>query len=199
MSSREKILTAVRSSQPAASALPDIQAFAGQAADAAKFIAVLQGIGARVFQVNSYEEIVTLLEGHQMLQGRTITTLPQLQAIAEPGWETADPHSLHNVQLTILHAQLGVCENGAVWITENEMVQRATPFIADNLAVVLNQSTLVATMHDAYNRLAELPRNYGFGSFIAGPSKTADIEQSLVLGAHGPRTMTVFLVQQAGE
>jgi L-lactate dehydrogenase complex protein LldG len=47
-------------------------------------------------------------------------------------------------------------------------------------------------MHQAYERLQG--REYNFGVFIAGPSKTADIEQSLVLGAHGARTMTVFLV-----
>jgi L-lactate utilization protein LutC len=40
------------------------------------------------------------------------------------------------------------------------------------------------------------PADYGFATFIAGPSKTADIEQSLVLGAHGPRSMTVFLLDE---
>jgi L-lactate dehydrogenase complex protein LldG len=47
-------------------------------------------------------------------------------------------------------------------------------------------------MHEAYSKIGE--QQYGFGVFIAGPSKTADIEQSLVLGAHGPRSMTVFLL-----
>jgi L-lactate dehydrogenase complex protein LldG len=38
--------------------------------------------------------------------------------------------------------------------------------------------------------------SYGFATFIAGPSKTADIEQSLVLGAHGPRSLIVFLIDE---
>ena len=47
-------------------------------------------------------------------------------------------------------------------------------------------------MHEAYDLIGD--KDYGFATFIAGPSKTADIEQSLVLGAHGPKTMTVFLL-----
>ncbi|MNW08326.1 Lactate utilization protein C [compost metagenome] len=47
-------------------------------------------------------------------------------------------------------------------------------------------------MHEAYQKIADSV--YGFGTFIAGPSKTADIEQSLVLGAHGPKNMTVFIL-----
>ena len=50
----------------------------------------------------------------------------------------------------------------------------------------------VSDMHAAYARLAERP--IGYGMFIAGPSKTADIEQALVIGAHGPRSCTVLLV-----
>ena len=74
------------------------------------------------------------------------------------------------------------------------MIERALPFIAENLALVIHKKDIVPHMHAAYERIAEA--NYGFGTFIAGPSKTADIEQSLVLGAHGPRSMTVFLIDE---
>jgi L-lactate dehydrogenase complex protein LldG len=47
-------------------------------------------------------------------------------------------------------------------------------------------------MHQAYEQISSA--DYGFGVFLAGPSKTADIEQSLVLGAHGARGLVVFLV-----
>ncbi len=87
---------------------------------------------------------------------------------------------------------MAVAENGAIWITDNQVSQRVLPFITQHLAVIINSKNIVATMHDAYDVIASA--EYGFATFIAGPSKTADIEQSLVLGAHGPKTMTVFIV-----
>jgi len=66
------------------------------------------------------------------------------------------------------------------------------PFICQHLAVLLHKNDIVQTMHEAYATIGN--NAYGFGLFIAGPSKTADIEQSLVLGAHGPKTMTVFVI-----
>jgi L-lactate dehydrogenase complex protein LldG len=77
-------------------------------------------------------------------------------------------------------------------VTEDVIGQRVLPFICQHLAVVVDAKNIVPTMHEAYQRIGD--SLYGFGTFIAGPSKTADIEQSLVLGAHGPRSMTVFLL-----
>lgn len=56
-------------------------------------------------------------------------------------------------------------------------------------------------MHQAYERLAGLGTNErtNYGTFIAGPSKTADIEQSLVISAQGPRSLDVLIVKNAGQ
>jgi L-lactate dehydrogenase complex protein LldG len=105
---------------------------------------------------------------------------------------TADPHQLDDVDFCVLPAVLGVAENGAVWITDHGGKNRAVAFLTQHLAVVLRGEDLVADLHQAYARL-QLERP-GFALFLSGPSKTADIEQALVIGAHGARSCTVFLV-----
>ncbi|TEB40647.1 lactate utilization protein B/C, partial [Flavobacterium circumlabens] len=100
--------------------------------------------------------------------------------------------SLEDVELTIVKAHFGVAENSALWVTDALLGQRVAPFIAQYLAIIVSKKDIVATMHHAYDRIGN--QEYGFGTFIAGPSKTADIEQSLVLGAHGARGLIVFLM-----
>ena len=73
------------------------------------------------------------------------------------------------------------------------MGQRIIPYICQHLAVVVRVDSLVPTLHEAYEIIGE--GTYGFGGFIGGPSKTADIEQALVLGAHGPLSMAVFVLK----
>lgn len=103
-----------------------------------------------------------------------------------------DPHELEDVGMAIIGGEFGVAENGAVWVTDRQVRQRAIFFIPQHLALVVPRSKIVHNMHEAYRQLAfGAP---GFGVFISGPSKTADIEQSLVIGAHGPRSLIVLLV-----
>ncbi|HTF18885.1 MAG TPA: LUD domain-containing protein, partial [Chryseolinea sp.] len=104
----------------------------------------------------------------------------------------SDPHSLENVQLSIIGGQFAVAENGAVWVTSDSMGDRALPFICEHIALVVPRSNIVDTMRHAYERIGSSAHD--FGTFIAGPSKTADIEQSLVLGAHGPKSLILFLI-----
>lgn len=101
------------------------------------------------------------------------------------------PHELANVDLAILKSDLGVAENAALWLTEQQIGHRVLPFITQHLVVIMEEKNLVADMHEAYKIIGI--NNDGYGVFVAGPSKTADIEQSLVIGAHGARSLSVFL------
>jgi L-lactate dehydrogenase complex protein LldG len=104
----------------------------------------------------------------------------------------ADPHNLADVDVAVVKGVLGVAENAATWVAEADVVHRVLPFIAQNLVIILHEADIVPTLHEAYARLNIRESNYGV--FIAGPSKTADIEQSLVIGAHGARSLTVVVV-----
>ena len=103
-----------------------------------------------------------------------------------------NPHNLEHIELAIVKGELGVAENGAVWISENQCIVRVLPFITNDLIIVLSKDRLCLHMLEAYDLIADRERN--FGLFISGPSKTADIEQSLVIGAQGAMSLTVFLV-----
>lgn len=192
--SREKILAAVLQNQPELTTLPDISFLKGDYEGALeRYITTLTTIGGKVLQVKSFDEIKALIPQHFDAGKRIVSTLPELSDIAETNQGgSIDPHTLEDIELSVIRAHFGVSENGSVWVTENLMGQRVLPFICQHLAVVIDIQNIVPTMHEAYQRIGtDQP---GFGTFIAGPSKTADIEQSLVLGAHGPRSMTVFLL-----
>jgi len=193
MTSREEILAKVKNNQPGPRPLPaDLSTVSGGKDSLTQFKTVLTNIGGAVVEVTNFEEIAQYIQQEFKDKKRLISTIAELTSVTESGWENKDPHSYEDVDLAVIKAHFGVAENAALWITEDLMHQRAVPFICQQLAVVVNKANIVATMHDAYTRIGDA--EYGFGSFIAGPSKTADIEQSLVLGAHGPKSMTVFLL-----
>ena len=209
MSSREKILSAVAANQPAPRELPPLPSAAPAAESAqgsampadldAQFIAVLESIGGEAYTVSGFARIGTILHEKFPAAKRVISNCPQIQPFAEAASASEDPHTFDDVDLAILPAHFGVAENGACWITESQMLHRALPFITQHLALVIHRRDIVADMHQAYDRIALLESAvapYGFATFIAGPSKTADIEQSLVLGAHGPISLTVFLLDE---
>jgi L-lactate dehydrogenase complex protein LldG len=99
---------------------------------------------------------------------------------------------LAELDWTILPGQLAVAENGAVWNVPRTPLERAAALLAHNLALIVSRRDVVDTLHDAYAVIE--PACAAFGWFLSGPSKTADIEQALVLGAHGPCTASLILV-----
>jgi L-lactate dehydrogenase complex protein LldG len=183
----------VKANQPALQELPPMprNEAIGYEDRYAQFATVLKAIGGNIVEITNTKEIVDYAKYTFANHQNFVTTLPGLEGIDMLD-EQLDPHVLENIEVAILKAVFGVAENGSVWITEEEMRIRALPFICQHLSVVLNKSDFVNNMHEAYDRIGN--SNHGFGVFIAGPSKTADIEQSLVLGAHGPKTMTVFIL-----
>lgn len=106
--------------------------------------------------------------------------------------EEEDVHDLRNIDLAIVEGQFAVAENGAVWMKNEKNRHRALYFIAQNIVIVVQKSKILNNMHEAYENINF--EQTGFGTFISGPSKTADIEQSLVIGAHGPKSGYVIFI-----
>jgi L-lactate dehydrogenase complex protein LldG len=193
MSSRETILAAIKANQPAPELLPDIEGFRNVApGDVAAFRKVVETLGGEVIDIVEYADIKKHYASGTNTPALVVAVNPDFYPGALTEWKTGDGRQLEQVDLAIVPGQLGVAENGAVWVTEKELIVRVLPFIAQHLAIVLSASTILPTMHDAYDHIGG-PET-GFGVFIAGPSKTADIEQSLVLGAHGAKSLTIFLL-----
>ena len=104
-----------------------------------------------------------------------------------------DAHILSTLDVLVCESSLGVAENGAVWIATSDTVLRGALFLAARVVIVVGEEDLVDDLHQAYERIDV--RSHSFGAFISGPSKTADIEQSLVIGAHGPKALTLVVVR----
>jgi L-lactate dehydrogenase complex protein LldG len=191
MSSRDNILSKIKQNQPKLMPLPSLENLGHEEFDLVeKFSQVLESIGGKAVLVNDIEEIKKYIIDTYPINARLISKIPEFTQTNE--WLEADPHTLQNADFLIIKGQFGVAENSAIWITEEEMGQRVAPFITQYLAIIINSTQILATMHQAYELINT--QDYGFGVFLAGPSKTADIEQSLVLGAHGARGLHVFIL-----
>ncbi|MBO3270619.1 LutC/YkgG family protein [Hymenobacter defluvii] len=187
-SSREKILAAVRANQPDELPLPTVPSFEGDES-VEKFTSIVQGIGGTVVDVLDATRLPEVI--HQLFPADYRIASPLLPEANVPIDAQTSIEVLAAVDLAVLQGEFGVAENGSIWVPEANMLHRALPMITQHLALVLDRRNLVATMHQAY---ARVPSVGGYGTFLAGPSKTADIEQSLVIGAHGARSMVVLLV-----
>ncbi len=192
MSSRDNILKAVKEAQPGLLPLPEHLAAIDAEGNKERFGEVLASIGGRSFTVQQEESIPEKIKELFPDARRMVSAISSDEQYFLPGYKDIKQQSLHDVDVVIMEAYLGVAENGSVWVTEEDTKMRVLPFICEHLVVLLQAAAIVSTMHHAYEKIGEA--DYGFGVFIAGPSKTADIEQSLVLGAHGPKSMTVIIV-----
>lgn len=120
------------------------------------------------------------------------SALPEVTIATRNPDTVADAQTLDGTDTGVVRGVVGVAENGCIWVPQT-MKERDVCFISENLVVLLPASCIVSNMHEAYARV-KVPES-GYATFIAGPSKTADIAQVLVTGAQAARTMTVVLLE----
>lgn len=196
-SGREAILDRLKTKHVDGPDLPDIDLDRVQTFSKPldEFLEKLAFVGGEAHLVKSPNEVAKILDKIEVF--RTATRVSSMVPEAVQGTvdatQIADPHDLSTLDWTIARGEFMVAENGAIWITGKTLPHRVLLFIAQYLAIVVKKSEIVSNMHQAYERI----EGFGdrFGIFVSGPSKTADIEQSLVLGAHGCRKLQVFIVE----
>lgn len=123
------------------------------------------------------------------------THLPDVEAQLNPD-TVGEAQELMKVDVGVVEGRIGVAENACIWIPQT-MKEKAVCFASEQLVIVLRRQDIVNNMHEAYARIAvstEYFQQYKFGTFISGPSKTADIESALVYGAQAARGVTVVLI-----
>ncbi|HKP14712.1 MAG TPA: LUD domain-containing protein [Gemmatimonadaceae bacterium] len=193
MSARDAILAAVRAARPPSVARPEslrpvhqeesglsrLDAFTAAATAAGATVTLAPRKDVPRFVASATEGAITLLS---FAAGVTSTMSPH-----------GDAHSLSALDVLVSESSLGVAENGAVWIATSDTVLRGALFLAARVVIVVREEDLVDDLHQAYERIDV--RSHSFGVFVSGPSKTADIEQSLVIGAHGPKALTLVVVR----
>lgn len=196
--SRDEMLAAIRSRQWEGQAAPDLnQAWIQYADPQRQFAEVLKSVGGRCVIVNSPEEACADLRHFEPFKSakKTVSCVPGVGCSNFDLSSVTDPHELEDVDFAILPGELAVAENAAVWVTDAGVPYRVLYFLPQHVALVVPAAELVHNLHEAFARIEAIERP--FGCFLSGPSKTADIEQSLVIGAHGARSLTVYLVDPA--
>ena len=198
MGSRERILNAIKKlAQPVVEINSPIADQETKTGLLSAITEKLLSIGADVLVFKERSELKKYLhikctENEVLVNG--IPDLPNYNVEECLHWQ---PIELSSVKRFIVKGDIGVAESGAIWVSEESMKVRLLPFVCEQLYIVLYENDLVFDLEEAYERIGILKD--GYGVFIAGPSKTADIEQSLVIGAHGPIGLTVLFIKKEIE
>ena len=195
MATREALLAALRRAAPRETPKPDLSALGVKYADGTKqFADVLAAVGGACVRVPDRAAAHAAVSALPVCRDarRVVSLVPGVGAANVALEALPDPHALEGLDVSILPGELAVAENGAVWVDGATFHHRVVFVVPEHLVLVVDAANVVNDMHEAYARLAGRPVRYGL--FISGPSKTADIEQALVIGAQGARSCTVVLV-----
>ena len=156
----------------------------------AQFEKILKGVGANFVLLEEGQDVNEVIRSVYPDAKSIASNLPEITCATVNPDKLDDPRELNGTDVGVIRGEFGVLENGMVWINQHTRY-KAIFFISESLVILLDRNRLVNNMHEAYQQPGF--DDFGYGCFIAGPSKTADIEQALVIGAHGAKAVTVIL------
>ena len=180
MSSKDSILASIRRHTGARHEMPELTLEAITYADKlATFSEVLAGAGGKAIELKPGEDVNEVIRREFPEAKRIASNLKEITCATFNPDELTDPRELNGTDVSVVEGSFGVAENAAVWLPR-QVRYKGLYFISNALV-----------MNEAYRRTATM--DYDYGVFMSGPSKTADIEQALVFGAHGPIQVVVLL------
>lgn len=193
MSSKEEILAKIRRNTQTRYGKPDIAGIKRLSYQdkIEQFCKISRSVGGTAVILGEGEDVNAVIRRTYPSAMRIASVLPEISCATFNPDNLDDPRELDGTEVAVVSGEIGVAENGAVWIPQ-KVKNKAIYFISEKLVILLDRNKIVDTMYDAYRKLDG--QEYKFGTFISGPSKTADIEQALVMGAHGARDVLVILI-----
>jgi L-lactate dehydrogenase complex protein LldG len=160
-----------------------------------QFVKMSEMVGGQVIEVDPGRDINTLIRELFPDAKEIASNLPEITIATRNPDTVGRARDLNGTDVGVIRGVFGVAENACVWIPQT-MKEKAVCFISENLVILLPKSQIVNNMHEAYKRI-EFDKKYdGYGVFISGPSKTADIAQVLVMGAQAARSATILLMPE---
>lgn len=188
---KEELFAKLRSNTREQFDMPDLTIKAITYPDTVKqFIEMSQTVGGKVKCIKKEDDINQIIRELYPEAKVFASNVPGIEANLNPD-TVAEAKDLNGTDVGILQGELGVAENGCIWIPQT-MKEKAICFISEELVILLDRKNIVNNMHEGYKRI-RVPE-LGYGCWISGPSKTADIEQALVMGAQAARGVTVLLI-----
>ena len=160
-----------------------------------QFVKMTEMVGGQVIEVDPGRDVNVLIRELFPEAKEIASNLPEITIATRNPDTVGRARDLNGTDVGIIRGSFGVAENACIWIPQT-MKEKAVCFISENLIILLPKSQIVNNMHEAYKRI-EFDKEYdGYGTFISGPSKTADIAQVLVMGAQAARSATVLLMPE---
>jgi hypothetical protein len=155
-----------------------------------QFIDMSRNVGSEVIEAKADDDINELIRKAYPVAEVLASNVDGVKADINPDI-VSEAQDLNGTDVGIIEGDIAVAENGCVWVPQT-MKERVVCFISENLVILVHRDKIVNNMHEAYKKIHMT--DYGYGCFISGPSKTADIEQALVMGAQAARGVTVIII-----
>ena len=169
--------------------------------DTTRFINKLESVAGTIDRLSPEDNVVAViaayLQQHDIPPRLVSASSSLLDKLTWPGDFSVEHRKATGTDVTVLtEAYTAVAETGSLVLLSGASSPTSLNFLPDNFICILRWENLVRHIEDVWQRLRDentgLPRAV---NFITGPSRTADVEQTIQLGAHGPRRLHVILIE----